>query len=201
MTEVNKLLDIIEEVEPIGTNFWAIVGEEYGIWARENEYSERDYTTLKTKFDRLANMNKRTGNPTIPAEVRRAKHIAKAIHARAQAASLGGTGEHADDDGSSNFFPTHRRRGIGARADHRDPGAGGVRSTTPRANTDAALLSCVTQVADKFAALSDAYIGRSATRMDEVINNEVKRVVRDEVKQAVAESMEEIKDLLRSRSN
>eukprot|EP00171_Calliarthron_tuberculosum_P001334 IDg1334t1 len=186
--ELDRLLDIVEEIEPIGANMWASVGEEYAKWATEKEYNQRDSAILKQNFDRLSNVNKRTGDPTCPPKVRRAKRIARAILGRAQSVTLG-CASSSDDEPNTTCAAGR----IGARSDRRAPGAGGVRPVGTRASNDAALLACVTQVTDNFAAMSDAYIGRSSVRVEEV--------VRDEVRKAIAESMEELKSLLQSRDN
>lgn len=49
---------------------------------------------------------------------------------------------------------------IGARNDRSTPGALGYELTDSRATTDAAMVACVTQAAEKFSAMSDAYRGR-----------------------------------------
>lgn len=54
-------------------------------------------------------------------------------------------------------------------------------------------MACVTQAADKFGGMSDAFIDRSSVRDEEL--------VRDEVRIVVKEHMEEIKSLLQSRGN
>lgn len=105
---------------------------------------------------------------------------------------MGGTQSPGDDGDGTKYFPPATSR-LGARSGQRVSGATGLPTTSTRRSSDAALLACVSQVADKFAAMSDAYIGRSFGRTEEVI--------RDEVKKVVGESMQEIKDLLRSRDN
>ncbi|KAI0556715.1 hypothetical protein FGB62_430g02 [Gracilaria domingensis] len=62
ISDVNVLLDIIEEHEPTGMNGWALV-----------------HQALKEKYDKLQYYQKRTSDPTCPDYVRRAKNIQKEI--------------------------------------------------------------------------------------------------------------------------
>ena len=90
------LLDIVGEIEPLGSNMWASVHEEYKKWAENSGYRVRDRDTLKQKFDRLANEKKPTGSARCPSPVLRAKQIARNILGRAQATALGG-GDESDE--------------------------------------------------------------------------------------------------------
>lgn len=64
--------------------------EEYTSQGTVSKRSLRDEDSLKAKFNKLYNTKKSTGDPTFPPNVRRAKHIAKAVLSCAAAASLGG---------------------------------------------------------------------------------------------------------------
>lgn len=100
------------------------------------------------------------------------------------------------NDGSAGVGESGARCGarcvsiISARDGRRQPGACGVRSVAPRSSNDAALLYCATKVAEKFSAMTDAYIGRSSVSVQDV--------ARKEVKKAMSESMQELKSLIQS---
>lgn len=93
-----KLLETVEDIEPLGANMWAPSYNLYKFWAISTGYPERYIDSIKQKFDRLANTNKSTVDPNCPAMVRRAKAIAKPILCRAQAQILG-TNNSDDDSG------------------------------------------------------------------------------------------------------
>ncbi|KAI0566716.1 hypothetical protein FGB62_6g240 [Gracilaria domingensis] len=77
--DVNVLLDIIEEHEPTGMNGWALVYRDYNRYAQDNDRPRRRSVALKKKYDKLLYFQKRTGDPTCPEYVRRAKNIQKEI--------------------------------------------------------------------------------------------------------------------------
>lgn len=70
-------------------------------------------------------------------------------------------------------------------------GAGGVRVAALRTSNDAALIACVTQVSDKFLAMSYAVVGLSAERVEDFVSEEVRK--------AVKESMTELESLLEAQ--
>ena len=61
--------------------------DEYEVLALKNSFPARDISKVEANFDRLVPTNKKTGNPTCPPQVRRAKHIGKDILTRAQVTS------------------------------------------------------------------------------------------------------------------
>lgn len=73
--EIEKLLEKVEDVVPLGSNHWAVAGQRYNDWAVESGAPCRDNSMLKQKFDQLASTNKSNGYPTFPPEVR--KHWAE----------------------------------------------------------------------------------------------------------------------------
>lgn len=85
--EIDQLA-IVEEIEPMGSNMWKQVWDQYEQWANANGYPVRNQPGIKQKFGRLSGENKQTGDPHCPSPVRCAKHIARAILVRAQAATL-----------------------------------------------------------------------------------------------------------------
>ena len=64
-----------------------------------------------------------------------------------------------------------------------------MKSKQKNVDRDADLVGCVSQVAKAFSALTDAYIGRSSTRIEDLIRHEVRK--------AVSSSLQEIKVLLK----
>ena len=72
---VDALLDEVASVEPIGVDNWALVVSDFNEYAIENVRPKCDMESLKRKFDKMANMKKRTGDPSFQPRVRRAKHI------------------------------------------------------------------------------------------------------------------------------
>lgn len=103
--DVGALLDIVEAHEPLGSNEWAGVAAEFRQWAAAHGRMCRDVDSLKKKFDKLANMKKKTGDPSCPPEVRRAKHIARSILSRAAALPVDGessSSESAEDGGTGD---------------------------------------------------------------------------------------------------
>lgn len=87
--DTEKLLDLVEEVQPMGAQQWAIVANEYAEYAQGEDRPKRDQDSLRNKFDKLVNAKKKTGDPTCPADVRRAKRIAKGILAKCAATTIG----------------------------------------------------------------------------------------------------------------
>lgn len=98
MEEITKLLDIVKRQEPLGQIMWASAFEEYKQWAFKVGYLERDANIMKQNFDRIPNENKKTGKPSCPPHIRRAKYIARAILDRASAMPLGEDGDDTDNE-------------------------------------------------------------------------------------------------------
>ncbi|CDF39445.1 unnamed protein product [Chondrus crispus] len=97
--DVTALLDFVEEVEPLGSNHWAIVARKFRKWAEDNERPEREFESLRNKFDKLCNSKKKTGNPSCPDPVRRAKGIGRAIQNKCAAMKREGSSDE-EDNGS-----------------------------------------------------------------------------------------------------
>ena len=77
--DITGLLVAVKDVHSLGSNDWALVHKKFSEWASSNEPPLRDQDPLKMKFDQLANTKKKTGDPSCPPHVRRAKHIARDI--------------------------------------------------------------------------------------------------------------------------
>jgi len=70
--ELEHLLDIVEEILPIGTSEWERVWERHDV---DFQAKERTPESLKRKFQELARKKIPTGDPECPPYVRKAKHI------------------------------------------------------------------------------------------------------------------------------
>ena len=98
----------------------------------DKQPSERDQDSLKNKFDKLANIKKKTGDPTCPEPVRRAKRIARAIQNKCAAMTLGSTSDsdiHEENEvGGSSTGSTGEgvRRPVGTPGKKRNAGATGL---------------------------------------------------------------------------
>ena len=91
--DVHALLGICSDVEPLGFNMWTMVEGQFCAWADAPDRPHPDGDTLRAKFDKIANARKKTGGPSSPTEIRRAKKIARKILAQVCTASLGGAVE------------------------------------------------------------------------------------------------------------
>ena len=87
------MLTIVEDIEPLGANNWSEVASQFCAWAQANSRPARDFDSLCNKFDKLANAKKKTGDPSCPPSIRRAKQIARAIQAKCAACTLGDPSE------------------------------------------------------------------------------------------------------------
>lgn len=84
-----KLLDIVEVVEPIGSNEWCRVAFQFNNYTKDKCRFYRDKKSLRNKFDRLDNMKKPTDDPSWPEIVRHSKKIARDILSRLYVVSVG----------------------------------------------------------------------------------------------------------------
>ncbi len=75
-TELEHLLDAIEEFVPIGNPEWERVWNSHQTLYEEKE---RTVESLKRKFSEVARMKIPTGDPTCPPHIRRAKRISRKI--------------------------------------------------------------------------------------------------------------------------
>lgn len=54
MPEDGKVVDCVEEVQPIGGDGWEKVAVKYNTWAKEKGYPERTVQSLKKRFERVS---------------------------------------------------------------------------------------------------------------------------------------------------
>lgn len=127
--DIQKLLDIVSTVEPFGMLIWTKVESHFNEWVNETVRPFRDINFLKTKFDRLTNVHKPTGDPKCPPEVRRAKLISQKIMAIAAAVSLGlsNTEDEIQSNEPQNLqdIADHSQKYIGTPINRRIPGTKG----------------------------------------------------------------------------
>ena len=91
--DVEAMLNIVEDIEPLGANNWSEVASQFCAWTHANSRPARNFEFLRNKFDKLANAKKKTGDPSCPPSIRRAKQISRAIQAKCAAYTLGDSSE------------------------------------------------------------------------------------------------------------
>ena len=111
--EIEHMLDILEEILPIGTDEWQAVEDQHNI---DGVYN-RTALNLRKKLYALKNKKMPTGDPNCPPAVRRAKHIFRDIGDRCDASDASedydlednnfgrrddGNGVHGDDAAPAN---------------------------------------------------------------------------------------------------
>ena len=118
-TEINILLNIIEDVVPIGSEEWKQVETRH---RQHYPQLDRSRDTLKRKFRQLYGSRPGTGNPTIPEEVRKAKDILEAIKSKQNVSD--GEGSGGSDFESSSSGTDGEDAGDGAPGGGTDGGTG-----------------------------------------------------------------------------
>jgi len=211
--DVSSLLDFVDEVQPLGANMWSLVEQKFNEWAKSVGRPTREEGSLKSKFDKMANTKKSTGDPSCPPEIRRAKHVARDLLAAAQAAVLGDDGgseepseeEHADEDESDDVTgaaadgievqtntPAARLPVAGGRVRKRPHGAAGI--ALPRREDP--LVESVRTVAEKMCDLTDVFVKQDQEDLQKMVKKEVAELAK-ETKASIAELKEFIKGLLK----
>lgn len=220
--DIDTLLDVVEEVEPLGSNQWAMVEKNYNEWGENNDRPYRDMDSLKGKFDKLANVKKPTGNPSCPDNVRRAKRIARDILAKCNAHSVGDTSESdsnpdqdsfgnpIENDSLGNGTPNseqasrasslgQKRKGketLGARKNKRRAGATGVKENDGSdlvADHIGSMSESIGLIAKSFRFPNE---GLEHPRLHDDIKNIVKEEVREELK-ITNDSINELKEMFK----
>ena len=85
--ETTRLLDIVQDLLPLGVNDWMNVCNLYN-FNRPVLFPARDLDSLRSKFKTLRNVRKSTGDPTIPINVKRAKQIQKQLEGKTSVSTL-----------------------------------------------------------------------------------------------------------------
>lgn len=94
------MLHAVEEVEPLDANQWAVVESKFNQLSTVNDRPNRDMDSLYIKFDKLASIKKPIGDPYCPANVHRAKGIARNIIGKCHACSIG---DSSSSDGEQKY--------------------------------------------------------------------------------------------------
>ncbi|ETO63888.1 hypothetical protein F444_18479 [Phytophthora nicotianae P1976] len=102
ITDIDKLVDCVRSVKPIGANEWEEVLEQYQQYAAANGRAVWNLISIKKKFQSLINAKKPTGDPDCPKYVRDAREVQdlnaeKTEHNDDIDDSRGGTQESAND--------------------------------------------------------------------------------------------------------
>jgi hypothetical protein len=99
--EIFHMLELIEEILPIGGAEWDMVESRHRV-AFPDKMRNKD--TIKKKFNQLKDVKPRTGDPYVPEEVKRSKEIWAKIVEKMQGEDGEDTlGEDDDDDEEENF--------------------------------------------------------------------------------------------------
>ena len=77
--DIEALLDIVQELRPLGADQWQNVADRYNRGAASRERAQRDADSLRKKFNGLCRHKKPTGDPQCPPLVKRAKRIQRDI--------------------------------------------------------------------------------------------------------------------------
>ena len=195
--DITALLDCVEAEEPLESNHWAVVTKKFALWAAANSRLERDQDSLKNKFDKLANMKKKTGDPSCPLPVRRAKFIARAIHNKCAAMTLGDSSD--GDSNTGNEVTPCTVLSEGTSEENSEDGVVGVckkkrktgATVTPtKTKTEHASLEYVGHMTQHIGAISETI------RMRSLSSSVSKADVLSIVKQEVKESMKPTHELL-----
>jgi len=185
--ELDHLLDIVSEVLPLGSNHWALVANKFAKWAEDQDNTLRDQDSIKNKFDKLANCKKKTGDPSCPPHVRRAKKISRDIQNKCTAKELGsddGTSEE-DNDGAVGRDGYDVLEGTAMEHNERHKkklrmGSNGLHTSSKSSKSDNVLLDSVGEMAENVGQLSQAVVGIvnvSSTLTEE----DIKKVVKEEI--------------------
>ncbi|KAE9013191.1 hypothetical protein PR003_g15915 [Phytophthora rubi] len=94
ISEINRLLTIVEEHLPLGEDEWARVATDYNL-SRSRGWVERDLDSLRRKVKALYSMRKPTGTAEVPQHVQKSKEVKRAIDDKANVVEMD---DDADED-------------------------------------------------------------------------------------------------------
>ncbi|KAJ7503866.1 hypothetical protein B0H11DRAFT_565212 [Mycena galericulata] len=99
-----KLLDLVEQLLPVGQKGWKSVEQAYNKWAVPNGKSKRSQSSLENKYKGYLKLKKPTGSGTCPPEVKRAHEIEDLINQRVGTRHLSDSefGDDSDPGSSGN---------------------------------------------------------------------------------------------------
>ena len=95
--EIEYLLDLAEEIKPLGAERWERVGERFRSHFSLSAFP-RDTDSLKAKFKTLRLVKKPTGHPDCPPFVKRAKRIYREIESSADVIGADSESEGDEDN-------------------------------------------------------------------------------------------------------
>ncbi|KAG1868350.1 hypothetical protein DFJ58DRAFT_723609 [Suillus subalutaceus] len=96
-TDIQVLLDFVEDECPLGQKGWQAIHSKYSEWARDHERPPRKAMSLETKFKQLVKTTKPTGDGVCPPDVTRAHEIDALINERAGTRDLNDSDFDADN--------------------------------------------------------------------------------------------------------
>lgn len=198
-SDIDALLDVVEEVQPIGANEWSLVAAKFEMYATEVGRVPREMESLKLKFDRLSNTKKPTGDPSCPPHVRRAKRIARDILSRVNAVAVGvdseGDEENTVDESTVNevnVVPVSPKRArehipsLGSRKTRRTAGAAGI--GMKRENEEAKLVGYVGDMSRAVTVMVERMTSETPSNTEE----NLERLVRAQIKEEMRETNETV---------
>ena len=189
-------------MEPLGSNHWAQVAAKFSEWSAANERPVRDQDSLKNKFDKLANAKKKTGNPSCPPDVSRAKHIARNIQNKCAAGVPGSDeneeGHHEENEtnsitGGGRWETVDESESVGARHGKRRHGA----SSTPGSSKRSRPESFDFEIAENVGKMTEhlGNLPRAFTAEPSLTEENVKQVIKREVDESLWPTNELLKEM------
>ena len=199
-SELDFLLTCVEEVLPLGQQHWAEVANKYETWRKVQDETYRDIDSLKMKFDKLSRLKKPTGSADCPPAARRAKKIARAIQAKAVAATLGIPDNLSEDCNEMSDMlctptnPEEVRKAdyVGKRSNARDPGSAGIKM---RPSADP-LVQCAQAMVAQVTNMTEALTQDSTHFIEQIVRKEVENAMKD-----TKDSLSEMQSMLRTLLN
>lgn len=196
--EIERLLDAVADIQPLGANDWALVEQQFNNSADPDDIAlTRDQDSLKKKFDKMAATKKSTGDPSCPPHIRRAKHIARDIVGRASAGIVGDSSDEAELASGADGDGSHPA--VGSRKRGREMGARGIKK---RRTDGDELVRHVETMSDAVTELVKCMVGERNEVVDQVsidarVEATVKREMEDTKKliQEQKNVLEELKDM------
>lgn len=208
MEDIATLLDLVEELEPIGSNDWAVVQNGYCEYATELHRQVKDNDSLRGKFDKLANTKKPTGDQSCPPAVRCEKHIARLVLGDVNEFTAGSddsdTSEQEAAEQSTNgstcagsLAGTKRRAESALRGVQKNKRRAGATGVATKDNDDEDLVGHVANMSEALCGYIEIMKGKegSDTRIG---SEEIRHVVRTEVQDQIEKtnnSVDELKDI------
>ncbi|ETP21261.1 hypothetical protein F441_05160 [Phytophthora nicotianae CJ01A1] len=96
MAEVNRLLVLVEEHLSLGKDEWERLAADYNA-NRPRSWSERDFDSLRRKFKAMYSIPKPIGKSNMPAHIKQAKDLKRAVDDKANVVEMDDCGEDNSD--------------------------------------------------------------------------------------------------------